>query len=297
MIAPDLPQRLLVLAEVADAGGIAAAARRLGVVPSAVSHHLAALERATGAKLLRRVGRRVELTAIGRDLASRGRAIAREAEAAALAAREAEEPRGHLRIGMPAGIADALVVPLLAAFIEAYPGITLGTVAADRPADLAAEDLDAAFRIGAIEDGPFVARCLHRAKDIFVAAPALLARLPLIGTPADLRGVPFIGFEPFGRQQGFLLEDEATGARTEVEFTCRVTTTSALAIRHWAVAGAGLARFPDFAVREELADGRLVRVLPHHVAGRPELHLLYLPERRRPANARRLIEFSLRHFA
>lgn len=296
MITSDLPQRLMVLAEVADAGGIAPAARRLGVVPSAVSHHLAALERATGVKLLRRLGRGVELTAVGQELAVRGRAIAREAEAAAMTAREAEEPRGHLRIGMPAGIADALIIPLLAAFLEAYPGITLQAVAADHRADLAAEGLDAAFRIGLVEDGPFVARRLHVAEDIFVAAPALLARLPQIQAPADLRGLPFVGFEAFGRQQSLLVEEGGTGARTEVELTCRVTTTSGIAIRHWAVAGAGLARLPDFAVREELDSGRLIRVLPRHSAGRPALHLLYMPERHRPANVRRLIEFSLRYF-
>lgn len=296
MITSDLPQRLMVLAEVADAGGIAPAARRLGVVPSAVSHHLAALERAIGVKLLRRLGRGVELTAVGQELAVRGRAIAREAEAAAMTAREAEEPRGHLRIGMPAGIADALIIPLLAAFLEAYPGITLQAVAADHRADLAAEGLDAAFRIGLVEDGPFVARRLHVAEDIFVAAPALLARLPQIQAPADLRGLPFVGFEAFGRQQSLLVEEGGTGARTEVELTCRVTTTSGIAIRHWAVAGAGLARLPDFAVREELDSGRLIRVLPRHSAGRPALHLLYMPERHRPANVRRLIEFSLRYF-
>lgn len=296
MITSDLPQRLMVLAEVADAGGIAPAARRLGVVPSAVSHHLAALERATGVKLLRRLGRGVELTAVGQELAVRGRAIAREAEAAAMTAREAEEPRGHLRIGMPAGIADTLIIPLLAAFLEAYPGITLQAVAADRRADLAAEGLDAALRIGLVEDGPFVARRLHVAEDIFVAAPALLARLPQIQAPADLRGLPFVGFEAFGRQQSLLVEEGGTGTRTEVELTCRVTTTSGIATRHWAIAGAGLAWLPDFAVREELDSGRLVRVLPRHSAGRPALHLLYMPERHRPANVRRLIEFSLRYF-
>jgi len=291
----DFPQRLLVLAEVAAAGGIAPAARRLGVVPSAVSHHIAALEHAIGAKLLRRVGRSVVLTAVGEELAAHGRAIAREVEAAAIAARAEEEPRGHLRIGMPSGIADALVIPLLAAFLDTYPGLTVEAVATDGLADLGTERLDAAFRIGGIEGGAFVARRLVEGTDIFVAAPALLRRLPPITAPADLHGLPLIGFAAFGRRPSFLLED-AAGGRTEIELDCRVTTTSGLAIRHWAVAGAGIARMPDFAVRDELSDGRLVRLLPRHSAGRPALFLLYMPERLRPANVRRLVAFSLGHF-
>ena len=102
-------------------------------------------------------------------------------------------------------------------------------------------------------------------------------------------------FRGLGRQQPFLLEDEA-GARAEVRCACRVLTTSGLAIRHWTMAGAGIARMPGFAVRDELRDGRLVRLLPRHVAGRPVLSLLYMPDRLRPANVRRLIEFSLRRF-
>jgi DNA-binding transcriptional LysR family regulator len=294
VIAAGLAHRLVVLAEVADAGGIAPAARRLGVVPSALSHHLAALQRATGATLLRRVGRGIALTSVGEELAARGRAIAREAEAAAMAARTAESPHGHLRIGMPSGIADSLVIPLLSAFLDAFPGLTLDAVASDRLADLAAERLDAAFRIGGVDEGAFVARPLHVGADILVAAPALLARLPPVATPADLRGLPFVGFAAFGRQPVMVLEDEA-GVVSEIDVACRVTTTSGLAIRHWAVAGVGIARMPDFTVRAELADGRLLRVLPRHLAGRPTLHLIHLPDRPRPANLRRLIEFAGRH--
>ena len=292
---PDLPQRLVVLAEVAAAGSLTGAARRLGVVPSAISHHLAVLERMLGVTLLRCVGRGVVLTPIGEELAARGRAIAREAEAAGAAVREGEAPRGHLRLGMPAGIADALVVPLLARFLDAHPGLTVEAVAHDGLADLAADQLDAAFRVGSVQDGPFVARRLHTGCDIFVAAPGLLARLPHIAAPRDLVGLPFIGFTAFGRQPTFLIEGE-DGSRAEIEVSCRVTTSNGLAIRHWAVTGAGLARLPDFAVAEELADGRLVRVLPGPRC-RPALVVRALPARTAAAGQyRRLIAFSLAQF-
>jgi len=93
---------------------------------------------------------------------------------------------------MPAGIADALVVPLLARFLDAHPGLTLEAVAPNGLADLAVDQLDAAFRVGSVQDGPFVGRRLHIGSDIFVAAPALLARLPPTAAPRDLVGLPFI---------------------------------------------------------------------------------------------------------
>lgn len=289
---PEISQRLVVLAAVVSAGGIAGAARRLGVVPSAISHHLAALEERLGAKVLRRVGRGVVPTALGEELAARGRAIAEATEAALLAAREAEAPRGHLRIGMPAGIADALVIPLLARFMAAYPGITIEAVADDRMADLAEARLDAAFRIGGVAEGPFVARRVHTGANVFVAAPSLLATLPPVRAPADLAALPFVGFTAFGVRPVFVVESEA-GERSEIEVHCRVTTSNGLAIRHWVREGAGVARFPDFAVAEDIAAGKLVRLLPSHIAGRPSLFLVYLPDRLRPANVRRLIGFAL----
>ena len=77
---------------------------------------------------------------------------------------------------------------------------------------------------------------------------------------------------------------------------CRVTTTSGLAIKHWALAGAGVARFPGNAVRDDLHSGRLVNVLPEYTNPHPPLSVVYMPERFRPANVRRLIEHAVAFF-
>lgn len=289
-------QSLLVLAHVVEAGSVTAAARRLACAKSTVSHHLAALERSVGASLFARAGRGLVPTMLGQALAAHGREIARAAGAAAAAAREAEAPVGTLRVAMPAGIADALVVPMLADFLATYPGIALHVTATDELTDLGAGGIDVAFRIGGVEDGRFVARRLHAGTDIIVAAPAYLAGAPPVATPGDLEAHPWIGFARFGGNPVFALEDEA-GCVREVRASCRVLTTSGLQIRDWAIAGLGVARIPAFAVRAELAAGRLVQLLPRHVAGRPTLYAAYMPERFRPANVRRLIDHAVRHFA
>ena len=149
-----------------------AAARRLGVVKSSLSHHVAGLERDIGAKVLHRSGRGVVLTAVGEILAAHGRTIVQEAARAISAAKEAEAPQGTVRISTPAGIADALLIPMLASFLEKYPGITLDVVTTGQMLDIANERLDVAFRIGGALDGPFIARKLFEDRNMFVASAA-----------------------------------------------------------------------------------------------------------------------------
>lgn len=292
---PESIHRLTVLAEIGDSGSISAAARRLGVVKSSISHHIGELEREIGAKVLHRSGKGVVLTTVGEVLAGHGRTIAKEAAQAIAAAKEAEAPHGTVRISMPSGIADAKLIPMLAAFLERYPGISIDVVATDQMLDLVDHRIDVAFRIGGIADGPFVARRLVGDHNIFVAAPGYLARSSPIAIPADLASHPLIGFTAFGQRQSFRLEGP-DGHGTEVEMTCRLTTTSSLAIKHWALAGAGIARYPHGVVIDELRDGRLVDVLPGHVNRHPPLSIVYMPERFRPANVRRLIEHAVAFF-
>ena len=292
---PENIHRLTVLAQVADAGGLSAAARRLGVVKSSISHHVAELERELGAKVLHRSGRSVTLTPIGELLAEHGRAIAKEAAHAATVAKAAEEPRGTIRVSMPSGIADAPLIPMLAAFLDRYPGISLDVIATDTIVDLKADRIDVAFRIGGVSDGPFIARRLQTDHNVFVAAPSYLRNAPPIAGPADLSSHPLIGHVAFGTRQTFHLEG-LDGNSFEVEMACRVTTTSSLAIKHWAIFGAGIARYPLGVVQAETEEGRLVNVLPDFTNRHPSLSLVYLPERFRPANVRRLIDHALSYY-
>jgi molybdate transport repressor ModE-like protein len=292
---PERIHRLAVLAEVADCGSISGAARRLGLVKSSISHHIAALEDEIGAKLLDRAGRGVRLTAVGEVLAAHGKTIIKEANQALQAAKVAEMPQGSLRISVPAGIADPFILPMLASFLRRYPGLSLEVVATDDMVDLAAERIDVAFRIGNIESGPFVARKLTEDRNIFVASAQYLARSHPISVPADLNRHEFIGLAAFGKRQFFQLE-ASDGSRTEIEMHCRVTTTHGFGILSWAQAGVGLARMPLGLVKPNLENGSLVRVLPDYTAGTFPLSAIYMPERFRPANARRLIDHAIAHF-
>lgn len=286
---------LTVLAEVSDAGSITQAALRLGLVKSSVSHQIASLEKALGVKVLNRSGRSVTLTPVGETLAAHGRTIRVEAQQARATAKASEQPQGTLRVSMPAGIGDQVLIPMLTDFLRLYSGISIDAVATDQMLDLAAERIDVAFRIGGVAEGPFIARKLYEDRNIFVASPRYLANAPAILLPADLAQHPLIGFAPFGKRQSFQIEGD-DGSRSEVEMNCRITTTSGLAIKHWTLAGAGIARLPIYVARKEIAEGQLIRVLPQYDTNHPVISAVYLPERFRPANARRLIDFALNWF-
>jgi DNA-binding transcriptional LysR family regulator len=288
--------RIGLFALVAETGSVAEAARRLGVVKSSVSTRLARLERDLAARLFDRSAAGMRLTEAGLSLQVHARAILKEAEAAIVALRAQEAPRGTLRVSMPAGIADPVVLPALARFLEAFPGIGLDIVATDAILDLDVERIDVALRVGWIEDGRFVARRLTSLTDVLCAAPSYLAAVAPFERPSDLERCAWIGFRAFGARQTLHLTD-AAGSTVDVTVDCRVATTSGLQIKHWAVAGAGVCRMPVETMAEELADGRLVRVLPTFVTTpAASLYLVHRAERQRPANVRRLIDFLVEAF-
>ncbi|MEC9432567.1 MAG: LysR family transcriptional regulator [Pseudomonadota bacterium] len=132
----------------ADAGGLSAAARRLGVDHSTVARRVAALEAALGVALLDRAPRAVALTAAGARIAE----LARPAEAAAQAVRRAAAGApaglvGPVRISAPPAYATAVLAPRLGGFVARHPGVALTLAGEVSAADLARRDADIALRM------------------------------------------------------------------------------------------------------------------------------------------------------
>ncbi|GAB03559.1 LysR family transcriptional regulator [Gordonia amarae] len=120
------PNRLRLLRELAHRGTIAAVAEALAYTPSAVSQQLSALERESGASLLRRTGRGVTLTDAGRLLVGHADTILADIECAeaALAAVDADTS-GVVRLGAFTSALVPIVGPALRALAESDPGVKL----------------------------------------------------------------------------------------------------------------------------------------------------------------------------
>ena len=140
---------LRTFAAVAAAGSFAGHARDLGVDPSSVSRDVAALEAEVGVRLFERTTRRLSLTEAGRLYLDRIRPLLDELAAAREVALDAvEKPSGLLRISASVAFAERWLMPRIAGFRQAYPGIEIDMRVTDAVVDLAAEGVDLAVRLG-----------------------------------------------------------------------------------------------------------------------------------------------------
>jgi DNA-binding transcriptional LysR family regulator len=168
---------LIAFARAASLGSYTAAARAVGVSPSAVSKSVQRLELHLGLKLFSRTTRSLTLTPEGRELHQRALRLIQEAEAieqAAVAARS--EPAGVLKVTVPLPIGVHIVAPALPRFRERYPKLSVDLRLGDQFVDLIGEGVDVAIRVGDMEDSRLISRQLAPHSICALAAPGYLAR-------------------------------------------------------------------------------------------------------------------------
>ncbi|MCM8730502.1 LysR family transcriptional regulator [Hephaestia sp. MAHUQ-44] len=241
---------------VVAAGSLSAAARARGISPAMVSKRIARLEARLGVRLLHRTTRRLALTPRGavfhRDmvavLAAIAEAEARVADTGGIA--------GPLVVNAPTSFGRLHLAPHLRPFLDAHPAIALRLDLTDAFLDLTAARVDLAIRVTGAPPPGVVAHRLAPSRRVLCAAPAYLAaagRPIAIGDLARHRLLAADGQMPW-RLTG-------TGA-TAIEAPSVVATDSSEVVRELAIAGVGIALRSIWDVDAELADGRLVRVLP-----------------------------------
>lgn len=180
---------------VAEAQGFAAAGRRLGLSPPAVTRAIAALEARFGVRLITRTTRRLALTEAGRRLVEGGRRVLADLdEAEAAVTGEAAAPSGTLVLTGPVTFGRMHLMPVVADFLRAEPRVSARLVLADRIVDLVEEGIDAGLRIGALADSSLIARRIGEARRVLVAAPDYLARRGVPREPADLAHHDIVAF-------------------------------------------------------------------------------------------------------
>lgn len=269
---------LFYFAKVVEAGGFAAAGRTLGIPKSRLSRRIAELENRLGARLLQRTTRKLALTDIGERYLRHCQAMLLEAEQAEeTVASLTSEPRGRLRVSTPGGI--GLLPELVISFLAAYPKVQLELIQTNRRVDLLNEGVDVALRVRSAEDEDpaLISRRLQPAQAYMVATPALLHGMR-IESPSDLSKLPALGAleadrkihlrfqHDDGRVQGISLD-----ARLAIEdFAIRKQAT---------LAGLGMTMLPLPFCHEELADGRLIRLLPDWTLPIAHLQAVYTHRR------------------
>jgi DNA-binding transcriptional LysR family regulator len=254
-----------------------------------MSRALAELESQLGVRLAERSTRSFALTEAGRRLAEQGRrALSELDDALREAAGEGREARGRLRLAAPLVFGRRHVAPVVAAFLDAHPAVSVDLVLSDRVVDLVEEGLDLALRIGRLPDSSLRVRRLGAVRRILVASPAYLAR----------RGVPR---EPEALAEHDLIVFASSSTPTEWRFStqrgeitirpdARFAVNEAEAAVAAAVQGRGILQSLSYQAAEEIAAGRLVRLLREAEPPAIPVQLVFPAGRFMPARLRAFLD-------
>ncbi|MQA19590.1 LysR family transcriptional regulator [Rugamonas rivuli] len=283
--------RLITFVAVVEAGSLTAAAERLGLAKSMVSKHMQLLEAEVGVGLLLRSTRKLALTEAGRAFYDASRQLLQQAEQAIEQARSSRDiPQGTLRVASPIDYGVMVVAPLLSQLRARYPALKVELVCGDGLIDLIAEGIDVTVRLGKLADSGYMAARVGRLRRWLVASPAFVASHGMPDGPEALPALPYIALTVLQQPQSFTLE-HADGRQHAVRMLNTVfATNTATVCRAAALAGDGVLRATEFSVREDLAAGRLVRLLPAWTLPESDIHAVFPASPHLPQKVRVFID-------
>ena len=279
-----------------DGGGFSAAARELGLTPSALSKLVTRLEDRLGARLLQRTTRRLQLTPEGEAFYVRSRRILAdmdEAEAEVVAA--GVRPTGLLRLHCGSAFGMHQLAPAIPLFLERHAGVELDITISDEPLVGLGEGVDLAIRIGPLDESSMVARRICNLERVICAAPSYLERCGTPRTPDDLQqhNCLWITSLPVLRRWPFDTDD---GIRV-VHIDGNVVANNAETVLQLAMAGVGITRLTDVIVGDAIGRGELIPILSewHHVEPVP-LYATYPSGRNLSPKIRAMVDFLVEQF-
>jgi DNA-binding transcriptional LysR family regulator len=276
---------------VAEAEGFAAAAKRVGMSPPAVTRAISALEEHLGTRLFKRTTRVVRLSEAGvRFLADCRRILGEIEEAEASAAGAHAAPRGSVAVTAPAMFGRRFVAPMVMDFLAQYPQLTVKLLLVDRVADLIEEGLDVAVRIAHLPDSSLTAVRVGSMRRVVCAAPAYLARHGTPRAPADLARLEAIYFSFAVPQQQWTFR--VNGRPRSVRPAAHLVANTAEVAVTAAVAGRGVARLLSYQVEREVRSGALQIVLPEFEPPPIPVHVVHAEGRRAAARVRAFVDFA-----
>ncbi len=281
---------LPVFAQVVESGGFTAASTVLGLTPSAVSRQVSQLEDRLGARLLNRTTRRISLTEIGAAYYERARAaLDALAEAEQAVVDLSAAPSGVLKISMPSIFGNIHVAPILPAFAERFPEITLDVSINDRFVDLVEEGLDVAVRVAELRDSSLVARRIAPFRRLVCASPDYVQRHGRPDSPAELKDhdcLVLTSYQPRGHWQF-----GAGKTLRSLRVSGSIESNSADVLREAARAGVGLVQLPSYVLSQDIKSGALLPLLTGHEADNRDVFAVYPASRHLSPKVRAFVDY------
>lgn len=276
--------------DVADAGGVSAAARRLGVSKSIVSRRLFKLEAELGVQLLLRTTRGAALTEAGVTFREHAARIGAELETARETILPTGALRGRLRVAMPLSFGPTHFAPALADLSKRHPELQVHAAYSDRFVDLIAEGFDCAVRVGYLAESSLIAKRIGPITGRLVASPDYIKTHGAPETLEDLAAHHALmqGTETWKLTDG----DKIISFQPQGQFKADNGTALTVA----AVAGLGIGYLPDCLTHDHVASGRLVPILPNHPPPPAAAYVIRPPGQHPARKVRILTDMLIEHF-
>ncbi len=267
---------ILCFTAVTEHKGFSAAARAIGRPKSSISRYVDRLEARLGVRLLERTTRRVRLTEVGSEYYARCRAALDCLESADRdVAVHRSDPVGIVRVTCPTGIARQVMPRIMPAFLARYPEVRVQLQVTNRAVDLIKETIDVAIRARVqLQNESLTMRRLGASRLIFVASPGFAASHSVPTEPSDIAKWPFLSFREQPERQTWTMQNLASASRT-ITFDPVLWTSEFDVLINAACAGTGVALLPPETVRTQVAEARLVRVLPEWHSEDVTIHLVF----------------------
>lgn len=285
----DVFKQLETFVSVVNMGSLSAAARTEGVVPAIIGRRMDSLEDRLGVKLLVRTTRNITLTKEGSAFYEDCQRILHDVrEAESLVASGTVNASGHLTLLAPATFGRRYIVPHIADFQKRHPEIRITLDLSDRLVDLAKERIDCAIRIAEVDNPSLVAVRLAQIRRVVVASPAYVARHGMPATPADLEHHDCLTLIGDSQVRGwtFKVNDRQVNQKVRSILECNEGSV----LYEWVHQGLGIAWRPFWEVKDDLATGRLVRVLESYAAADDPVYAVVNQRKFMPTRVRLFIE-------
>jgi DNA-binding transcriptional LysR family regulator len=262
-----------------EIGNLTGVAHEMSMTASAVSKLITRLETRHGVRLLNRTSRSLGLTREGEAFVDAARrALEAVDEAESVLSASTARLRGRIRLYSLPTFAYRLV-PLIAAFVERHPGVSIDLQLGTDRIDLIRYGFDVAIRVGQLEDSATFSRRIAETGWVICASPAYVARHGAPATPDALARHNCLNFSIHTHRLPWVLEMDGQVLHPEVRGN--VSSNQAEALRLLALQGLGLIRVSDLVVAADLAAGTLVPVLAGHAPARKDPIWAVTPRRER----------------
>ncbi len=235
-------------------------ARARGIAPSSVSRTVTGLENELGIRLFQRTTRKLEPTEAGVAYFERISAIVDDLESARLIAADlSDEPRGTLRVTASTVYGEMLIVPLLPELAKNYPSLSIELLLTDSYVDLIEERIDVAIRLGTLQDSSYISKRLANLKFFVCASPEYISKHGKPASPLEITNHKCLIFPRSGYNLNWLFKDKAQKL-IDVPIDGKYLITNSKAIKQCTLFAMGLSLLPDWLVKQDIENGRLIRL-------------------------------------